>query len=235
MSPPLPTPTHGQPGIGAYTITCATRIDAPPETCLQVCLDTAAYQEWNRFVPWVTITKQPSGQAESTTLQKGTRFIFHVDMNVRQPGRIEPFTAPPKEALTTTDELIVTRLGPVDETADQDREVNAVAKRIFTEYGMAGEERRKTRLRVAWGFSGEGSKSWPSWVLRTERVHEFHLVELEDGRSATDYLCWETFGGVLAPVLRVVVGTKVRNGFGAWMSGMKGAAEAIEERKGAGR
>ncbi|KAH8907441.1 hypothetical protein BR93DRAFT_958106 [Coniochaeta sp. PMI_546] len=236
MSPPLPTPTYGQPGTAAYTITCATRIDAPPETCLQVCLDTARYQEWNRYVPRVTVTKQPSGQGEedSATLRDGTRFVFYVDMEVGRPDFTKPFVAPPKEALRATDELVVTRIGAVDETAERDREVNGVARRVFAQYGMEGEGQRKDRLRVAWAFSGEGGGTWPLWVLRAERVHEFHRVELGDGRTVTDYLCWETFGGLLTPVLRVVVGTKVQNGFDAWMNGMKWAAEEIERRKGAG-
>lgn len=229
MSPPLPTP-GGQPGIGAFTVTCASRINASPETCLQVCRDTAKYAEWNAFVPWVTIASQPSGPsdpAEDAVLKVGTKFIFHANMNV---GQTAPQPPPAKESLTATDELVVRRLGPVDEAVAEDRDANAVAERVFAEHGMAGAEGRKSRLRISWGFSGS---KMPSWVLRSERVQEFHRVELGSGEVVTDYLCWETFGGLLSQVVKLSVGGKVQIGINTWGEGLKTAAEAMEGGKGA--
>jgi hypothetical protein len=232
MSPLLPTPINGYPGIGGFTVTCATRINASPETCLQVVLDTAKYSEWNPFVPYATITHQPSEETTpptSTTLQKGTKFTFHVDMDVGTKTATPPL---PKESLTKTEGLVVTFLGPVDETVEKDKEVNAVAEGIFADKAITGK--RTSRLRVCWGFDPE-NRAYPHWLLRSERIQEFHLVETEDGRAVTDYVCWETFGGMLTPVMRLVVGAKVQNGVSAWMEGLKKAAEAIEGRGSAGQ
>ena len=61
----------------------------------------------------------------------------------------------------------------------------------------------------------------PGWMLRSERVQEF--VEVGEGQTA--YYCWETFYGVLAPVVRMVAGAGVERGFGLWMEGLKGKVE----------
>ncbi|KAK0387181.1 hypothetical protein NLU13_5494 [Sarocladium strictum] len=71
--------------------------------------------------------------------------------------------------------------------------------------------------RVAWTMRGS-----PHFVLRTERVQEF--IPTEDG-SETEYYCYETFGGILAYVVRLAVGSQVADGFGRWMTGLKEKAE----------
>lgn len=53
----------------------------------------------------------------------------------------------------------------------------------------------------------------PEYLLRTERVQEF--IEGEGGKG-TDYVCWETFYGVLAPLTKIAVGNKVVAGFKLW-------------------
>lgn len=74
-------------------------------------------------------------------------------------------------------------------------------------------------FRVAWKAEG-----FPSFLLRSERVQEF--VEIEgQGAVACEYFCWETFYGLLAPVVRLSVGTKLVSAFGAWMGGLKRFAE----------
>lgn len=65
----------------------------------------------------------------------------------------------------------------------------------------------------------------PGMMLRSERVHEF--LEAEDG-DGTDYVCWETFYGLLAPVVRMAVGPKLERGFGAWMEDLKDRAESLD-------
>ena len=70
--------------------------------------------------------------------------------------------------------------------------------------------------RVAWIPLG-----MPGFVHRTERVQEF----VDDGNGGTEYYCWETFHGLLAPVTRMVVGAKLEKGFDAWMGGLKDMAE----------
>ncbi|KAL2104747.1 hypothetical protein VUR80DRAFT_9722 [Thermomyces stellatus] len=73
--------------------------------------------------------------------------------------------------------------------------------------------------RVAWKAEG-----FPGFLLRSERVQEFVEVEREGG-VACEYFCWETFYGLLGPVLRLSVGGKLEAAFGAWMNGLKRFAE----------
>ncbi|KAB5547098.1 hypothetical protein GE09DRAFT_1190926 [Coniochaeta sp. 2T2.1] len=134
---------------------------------------------------------------------------------------------------TLTPELVVTRLGSVDEDSKADKEVNAVAEKVFAEHGLklAEEEKKKDRLRLAWAFSGKGKGRYPSWMHRAERVHEFHGVELEDGRAVTDYCCWETSGGVLSRVVRWWVGAKMRKGCYVWGIMLRVMAERVEKEE----
>lgn len=76
-------------------------------------------------------------------------------------------------------------------------------------------------FRVAWKAEG-----FPSFLLRSERVQEFVEVEGE-GAVACEYFCWETFYGLLAPVVRLSVGGKLVTAFGAWMSGLKTFVEGV--------
>lgn len=78
----------------------------------------------------------------------------------------------------------------------------------------------KKGFRVAWTAEG-----FPSFLLRSERVQEFVEVEGDEGGVACEYFCWETFYGLLAPVVRLSVGGKLVPAFGAWMSGLKKFAE----------
>lgn len=216
---PLPTPTYGPPGLGSFTVSSSTRINASPGTCLQIILDVNKYPEWNRFVPSVTIDS-PSSTAQShfgpDTLQLGTKFTFHVNMEAGIPST--PATSRPTA-------LVVTGLSEVDEMGEQ-TEVDRIFDQLVAGGGGVG-----MRHRLAWG--PRGSWSMPSWMLRSERVQEFRLVEREGddrdkGLSACDYVNWETFYGVLAPVVRMAVGAKLEACFGVWERDLRRRAEGVD-------
>ncbi|KAK4219111.1 hypothetical protein QBC37DRAFT_395278, partial [Rhypophila decipiens] len=80
---------------------------------------------------------------------------------------------------------------------------------------------RRTGWRVAWKM--RTNPFLPGWMLRSERVQEF--VELDDEPKGCEYTCWETFYGVLAPVVRLSVGTQLTKGFNTWMVDLKRRAE----------
>ncbi len=71
--------------------------------------------------------------------------------------------------------------------------------------------------RVAWK-----TRDSPGFVMRSERVQEF----VETAGGETEYRCWETFYGMVAPVIRVAVGAQLVVAFGAWMDDLKEEAEA---------
>jgi len=72
---------------------------------------------------------------------------------------------------------------------------------------------------VAWKGLG-----YPDWSLRTERVQEF--IELPD--IGTEYKTWETMGGVLARVVKRMVGEELVGLFEGWGESLAGWSEQEE-------
>ncbi|KAH7626532.1 hypothetical protein B0T09DRAFT_368534 [Sordaria sp. MPI-SDFR-AT-0083] len=90
---------------------------------------------------------------------------------------------------------------------------------------------RRTGFRIAW--KTRPSLFMPSWMLHCERVQEFVEVYppfAADDEPETAYQCWETFYGVLAPVVKTAAGSQVIRGFDVWMDGLKKRAERVEGR-----
>ncbi|CRK26573.1 hypothetical protein BN1723_018277 [Verticillium longisporum] len=66
----------------------------------------------------------------------------------------------------------------------------------------------------------------PDVVLHAERVQELVEVVGEDGVVvATEYHSWETFRGLLAPVLKWSKRGELCDGFARWMGSLKAVAE----------
>ncbi|KAI1841321.1 hypothetical protein JX265_007919 [Neoarthrinium moseri] len=74
--------------------------------------------------------------------------------------------------------------------------------------------------RVAWKMLG-----MPHFLLHTERVQEFVQETNSDGSVETQYYCWETFGGLLAYLMKYTLGGQLEDGFNRWMNGLKKVAE----------
>ncbi|KAK4031939.1 hypothetical protein C8A01DRAFT_51140 [Parachaetomium inaequale] len=203
----LATPTHGTGG--SFTIRCSSRIAATPRDCLDVVVKSSEYPTWNRFCRKCTIDSQPTtnnnNKDDPDNLQLGTHFTFDVHLNPDEPD------GNPGQAIA----LEVSVLEPIDE----DPKDSIVASSALAE-GAA----RRRGWRIAW--RQRPSLLMPAWMLRSERVQEF--VEVNGG-SETEYHCWETFYGVLAPVVRRVAGKQVERGFDAWQLGLKGRVERGEQ------
>ncbi|ROV88922.1 hypothetical protein VSDG_08915 [Cytospora chrysosperma] len=84
---------------------------------------------------------------------------------------------------------------------------------ILEPYNAEGEGKG---WRIAWKPT-----TYPSWVLRSERVQEF----VDDGHGNTEYTCWETMYGPLAYVVKLTVGTKLEKAFQCWGEDLKKRAE----------
>ncbi|EAA36189.2 hypothetical protein GE21DRAFT_842 [Neurospora crassa] len=90
---------------------------------------------------------------------------------------------------------------------------------------------RRTGFRIAW--KTRPTAFMPNWMLRCERVQEFVEIHPPLGtldEPETAYQCWETFYGVLAPVVKAAAGSQIVRGFDVWMEGLKKRAEGIEGR-----
>ncbi|KAK4691832.1 hypothetical protein P7C71_g5255, partial [Lecanoromycetidae sp. Uapishka_2] len=75
-------------------------------------------------------------------------------------------------------------------------------------------------------------KGYPSWALRTERVHE---VYQKDGEEGTVYDVFETFSGPVAWAVRVFVGGALVKRFGQWNGELKAFVEGRDDRVDEGR
>jgi len=85
-------------------------------------------------------------------------------------------------------------------------------------------EEGKKGYRIAWKGSG-----WAHWQLHSERVMEFVEVELGEGEMGTEFSCWETFGGILGPVVKAVAGEQLVERFGDYQRDVKAYLEGDEK------
>ncbi|KAK0729935.1 hypothetical protein B0H67DRAFT_638497 [Lasiosphaeris hirsuta] len=155
------------------------------------------------FVRSVGIDSQPpcTPEADLPRLNLGTLLTLHVFMDASAP--------PTAAGRPTPEELSV--LEPIDEPAAAD-----------------GAYPARKGWRIAW--RARPTPLTPVWALRCERVTELIEVVGPDGGVETEYFNWETFHGVLAPVVKLAVGEKMRDGFGRSMEELKRWAE--EKAKG---
>lgn len=199
---PIATPTHG--AGGSFTIISSARISAPPDVVFAALLEHAAWPEWNRFVRLVTVTSSPpptDPSPDATPLEAAV----HKDDGSRylRKGMCMAFNVhldPDDDKSYTRQGMEVTLLEPYDAGA-----------------AAAGNGGSKG-WRVAWRGT-----SIPSLLLRTERVQEL----VDDGSGATEYTCWETMYGPLAPVVRLVTGKSLEKGFRCWGEDLKARAESV--------
>ncbi|KAL2198546.1 hypothetical protein P885DRAFT_33320 [Corynascus similis CBS 632.67] len=205
---PIPTVTYGSGG--SFTISCSSLIAATPTECLDVVVAASEYPTWNRFCRKCTIDSQPAGSSSDNLdkLQLGTQFTFDVHLNQDDSDGSSGRPTP----------LEVSVLEPIDEEDAGDSGLPPSSPSL-----TAGTSRRKG-WRIAW--KQRHSLLMPASMLRSERVQEFlEVAGADGGRPETQYTCWETFYGVLAPVVRLAVGKQVEKGFDAWLSGLKEKVE----------
>ncbi|KAK4199617.1 hypothetical protein QBC40DRAFT_349348 [Triangularia verruculosa] len=107
---------------------------------------------------------------------------------------------------------------PDSKPSTRSQERVSVLEDIIDPAAAAAAGQKVIGHRVCWVQVGPQ----PDWMLRCERVQEF--IEA-DGGKATEYRNWETFYGLLAPVVRLAAGEGVRKGFEGWMGGLKKKAE----------
>lgn len=130
----------------------------------------------------------------------GTHFTFDVHMNLGPEEPVLPVTNASESPKGQAIALEVSVLEPIS---------------------SEGEEEGPSRngWRIAW--RQRPGAVVPAWLLTSERVHEFVEVSSDGGGVETEYTCWETFYGPLAPVVRMTVAGKVQRGFEVWSKGLK--------------
>lgn len=197
LSPPLPTPTHG--AFGSFAIISSIHIAAPPDTTFAALLDHTSYPSWNRFVQRVTITSSPAPSDPPLASASSPE----LERTLAQDDGSKYI-----QKGTRMNFEVHMDLEPGSAVQNTNLEVT-----VLEPYG-----RGEKGWRIAWKMMG-----MPGVLLKTERVQEF----VDDGKGGTEYTCWETMGGALAPVVKWSQGAKLEKGFQAWGEGLKAQAEKL--------
>ncbi|KAF2186181.1 hypothetical protein K469DRAFT_542118, partial [Zopfia rhizophila CBS 207.26] len=187
-----PIPVPSYGPGGSFSISCSTIINAAPLTCLEIVLDTSNYPSWNRFCRRVTIDHTPSATLNSDS-------PLELSQLMQRPNYIFPGLKFSFEVYSNPDGDAKPRQQPLEAT---------VLQRI-TEDGRTG-------YRVAWKMLG-----MPYYVLHSERVQDFIEYRTEEGVIATQYRCWETFGGLIAAAMKLSVASQIEEGFNVWAEGLR--------------
>lgn len=82
----------------------------------------------------------------------------------------------------------------------------------------------RTGIRIAWRIKGKTA----TFLVRSERVQE--LIPTPD-HSAIEYVCWETYYGLLANSMKNHYGKQLLAGYAGWMDGLKKGAEMKAEEE----
>ncbi|KAH8678899.1 hypothetical protein BGZ60DRAFT_428718 [Tricladium varicosporioides] len=226
---PIPVPTHG-PG-GTFTVLARTTIFAPPVQVLSLIRNTSTWKEWNSFCPACTI--HPSKGKSKVPILKGTNFIgeekefnFSSEGKVEEEGWLEGGTVAVIDVFMNGDGLV----SGTKRSRTQGVEITSLEKLVEGVEGC-GEKRWDSEysrgrkgFRIAWKSSG-----WSHWQLHSERVMEF-LEKGSDGME-TEYFCWETFGGMLGPVVKRTVGHTLVDRFGDYAADVKKFLEGKQHQE----
>jgi hypothetical protein len=192
------------------------------------------------------LASSPTTDSRPTLLSLGAKFVFDVYMDPETPSssgrdtplevtfleRIDGHTVDgqAQDAEASRDKKNERSKSATSEqaAADQDDQLEHQEQRPISK---ATVQQPRAGFRVAWKMSGK----MPSWLLRSERVQEFievpNPLNSPEG-TVTNYVCWETFYGVLAPVVRLAVGSQLIRGFQVWMNDLKKRSEEIEKKSG---
>lgn len=179
-------------------------IDAPIQDVWNALTDTSTYPKWNRFVPRVTVRKQPEEDSnnDDAVLRNGTKFTFHVNMYPEKSDSPQPDAS------------------GLQDTFLQVIEIETPTTTTTTKTGSAGK-----RGRIVWA-SDPDAGGLVSSLLTAERVHEVSEVEDENGKMVTEVRNWESQVGYLAYAVKWMFEGRLRGNFGAWEEGLKGFVES---------
>ncbi|KAF9775750.1 hypothetical protein IL306_006124 [Fusarium sp. DS 682] len=199
LGPPLPTPINSVNTLSAFSISYSVMINAPALACLEKLTDTNTWPYWNSLTPRGTITKAPV-ITDQTTNDPELREI------ISRPGYLYKgveFTADVHMNKNSTE-----RTNTAAEIVDR-------VERFETDDGRLG-------YRVTWRYIG-----MPFFLSHNERVHEFiESIDPGNGQKVTEYIGWETFGGLAAFIIKYTIYDRFRESFQRWRDEFKAAIEA---------
>ncbi|CAL3962859.1 unnamed protein product [Diplocarpon coronariae] len=195
LSPPLPVPTHG--AGGSFSVLASTFIPgSTPSEVLSTIRNTSTWKEWNGFTPTITFKPRSSPSPPPPSAP---------DIPTGNDGWLELGTRGDMDVFMSGDGL----QAGAKRTQAQGMEVS-----VLTAIDGKGDGDARKGFRIAWLGVG-----YAHWQLHTERVTELTEDE-QHGVAGTRYECWETFAGVLAPIVKFAVGGALVSRFGEYAAGL---------------
>ncbi|KAL2070769.1 hypothetical protein VTL71DRAFT_13795 [Oculimacula yallundae] len=209
---PLPTPTHST-GL-SWTVHVKTFIPSvSPDDVLGVIRDTSTWEKWNGFTPFFELS--PSSSPATSTAATSPDQLPH-------PGS-EAGLSTEKEGWlnlgsrgTMSVFMSGNGLAPGSKEIKSRKQVIVVSVLEPLSSSPSASSSSSKGYRIAWIAEG-----YAHWQLHSERVTELTETTDEEGRTGTEYLCWESFGGLLAPVVRLAVGGQLKERFGDYANGLR--------------
>lgn len=209
ITDPIPVPTHG-PG-GTFSVIARITIPVAPIKVLNLIRDTTTWPVWNTFCPVGVISPKSVRDPSAST---------DPDLPSGIEGWLDVGTIAQIDVYMSGDGLV--------EGTKRDR-----TQGILVTYLEKIQKDGKHGYRIAWKSTG-----WAHWNLHSERVMEFTEYEMEGGKIGTEYVCWETFGGILASATKLTVGKTLVDRFGDYSKDVrdyflrqeaKGKAPVVQE------
>jgi hypothetical protein len=214
---------------GNFSLSCSSTIRAPVQLLLAIILDMRTYSRWNNCCPGTRVTHQPrstaplpaclrSSPAVETianlplTLRGGTEFIMEVCTDPKKHPRRHTTTNLRASYLEQ-----FTRPAPVPDDGGSGDHGN--------EAGGGGRPAPRVGVRLAWRTRGRVAE----FLTGLKRVQEF-IIDPRDPTVA-EYVCWETYYGLMSGTVRHVYWNQIREGCGTWMDGLQAFAEGEWERQ----
>ncbi|EGU76961.1 hypothetical protein IWW34DRAFT_736528 [Fusarium oxysporum f. sp. albedinis] len=198
LGPPLPTPINGVNALSAFSISYSVMINAPALKCLEKLIDTNTWPYWNALTPRGAITKAPPITDQTTNDSE----LHEV---ISRPGYL--YAGVDFTVDVHMNKNSKQRTNTAAETVDR-------VERFETDDGRLG-------YRVTWRYIG-----MPFFLSHNERIHEFiESVDPTSGEKVTEYIGWETYGGLAALIIKYTIYDRFRDSFQRWRDDFKAATE----------
>ncbi|KAH9220232.1 hypothetical protein DL95DRAFT_456764 [Leptodontidium sp. 2 PMI_412] len=217
LEPPIATPTHG--AGGSFTVLAKTFIPhTTPSEVLSTIRDTGTWPHWNGFTPFFTFSPFPPSSLSPKTKSSNPESDIPAGkegwLNLGSQGSMSVYMSGnglvSGAKKSRMQDMVVTVLEPLSSSTTSTSPSSSPSSQL--------PEKNRKGYRIAWKALG-----YAHWQLHSERVTELtEIDEGDEGRKGTEYVCWETFGGVLAPVVKLAVGGTLRERFGEYAAGLRG-------------
>ncbi|PYH89851.1 hypothetical protein BO71DRAFT_402715 [Aspergillus ellipticus CBS 707.79] len=199
----IPPPNYSVSDAVLY-IEKVIRIDAPIQDVWDVLIDTSTWPSWNKFIPRVTIRQQP--ESDVPTASETSPIL---EPGTRMTFHVNMNATTPQSQPSTDALLTVAERDPPNSN--------------------------KKLGRVVWVNDAPAQGRVMSWLLTAERVHELSEVEVHDEEGQvklmTEVRTWEAQVGVLAYVVRWMLGARLAEFFDLWLRGLKEYVEKNRARE----